>query len=219
MTQREQVTHLASRERVLRIIELLSQEYPDAHITLDFDTPIQLLVATILSAQSTDQKVNQITPALFARFRTCEDFASATPAELQEFIKPIGLYKNKSTFIIQACKKIMEIHEGRVPDTMVDLVALPGVARKTANVILPNAFGHLEGIIVDTHVKRLSRRLGLTEEKTPIKIEQDLMKVVPQEEWLHFANLLLFHGRAVCQARTPRCKTCVIKSLCPSRRE
>jgi endonuclease-3 len=213
------VTHLASRERVLRIIELLSQEYPDAHITLDFDTPIQLLVATILSAQSTDQKVNQITPALFARFRTCEDFASATPAELQEFIKPIGLYKNKSTFIIQACKKIMEIHEGRVPDTMVDLVALPGVARKTANVILPNAFGHLEGIIVDTHVKRLSRRLGLTEEKTPIKIEQDLMKVVPQEEWLHFANLLLFHGRAVCQARTPRCKTCVIKSLCPSRRE
>ena len=210
---------MTTRERVLKIIELLSQEYPDAHITLDFHSPMQLLVAAILSAQSTDQKVNEITPALFSRYLTCEDFAAADPAELREIIKPIGLYKNKSTFIIEACKRIMELHGGRVPDTMEDLVALPGVARKTANVILPNAFGHLEGIIVDTHVKRISRRLGLTAEKTPVKIEQDLMGVVPQEEWLHFANLLLFHGRVVCQARIPHCKTCVIKSLCPSRRE
>jgi endonuclease-3 len=205
--------------RVARIIELLSAEYPDAHITLQYETPVHLLVATILSAQSTDQQVNQITPHMFTRYRTCEDFAHADPAELQEIISPLGLYRNKSTFIIKACQKIMESHGGKVPRTMDELVGLPGVARKTANVVLSNAFGKREGIIVDTHVKRLSHRLGLSIEKTPEKIEQDLMNRVPRKEWLHFANLLLFHGRAVCKARTPRCKTCVIKLLCPSRRE
>lgn len=206
-------------ERVRKIIEVLSREYRDAHITLDYQTPVHLLVATILSAQSTDTRVNEVTPALFARYKTCEDFARAEQHELEEFITPIGLYKNKSTFIIGACKKIVESHGGEVPRTMEELVALPGVARKTANVVLSNAFGILEGIIVDTHVTRLSQRLGLTSEKNPVNIEQDLMECVPREEWLHFANLLLFHGRAVCQARTPHCKLCVIKSLCPSRRE
>jgi endonuclease-3 len=211
--------NLTLEERIDKIIELLSLEYPDAGITLKYDTPVHLLVATILSAQSTDQKVNQVTPLLFDRYPTCRDFARADPAELQEIIGPLGLYRNKSIFIIEACKKIVESHGGTVPRTMDELMDLPGVARKTANVILSNAFNTQEGIIVDTHVKRLSHRLGLSAEKTPEKIEQDLMNHVPQKEWLHFANLLLFHGRAVCKARTPRCKTCVIKLLCPSRRE
>jgi endonuclease-3 len=202
-------------KKVLQIIELLEKEYPHATITLKFKTPLQLLVAAILSAQSTDEKVNQITPQLFERYRTCKDFASADPAELQKYVKPIGLYKNKTTFIMAACRKIVEEHNSKVPDTMKELTALPGVARKTANVILSNAFEKLEGIIVDTHTKRLSRRLGLTEEKTPVKIEEDLMKAVPQNEWLHFANLLLYHGRAICHARNPECTICVLRKLCP----
>lgn len=206
-------------KRVSAIVELLSEEYPHAVITLDFENPLQLFVAAILSAQSTDEKVNQVTPQLFSRYKTCEDFAAANLQELQHYIKPIGLYRTKSTFIAKACRKIIEDHNGTVPSTMEELTALPGVARKTANVILSNAFGVLEGIIVDTHVKRLSRRLGLTKETTPAKIEQDLVKIVPQKEWLHFANLLLYHGRAVCHARTPDCSKCVIGEWCPSRRE
>ena len=206
-------------KRVSRIIELLSREYPHAVITLDFETPLQLLIAAILSAQSTDKKVNQVTPQLFNRYKTCDDFAAADLEELQQYITPIGLYRNKATFIIKACKKIAKDHNGKVPSTMEELTALPGVARKTANVILSNAFGVLEGIVVDTHVKRLSGRLGLTKETTPVKIEQDLMRIVPQKEWLHFATLLLYHGRAVCHARNPECSMCVIREWCPSRRE
>lgn len=206
-------------KRVSKIIEFLSREYPHAVITLDFETPLQLLVAAILSAQSTDKKVNQVTPQLFSRYKTCDDFAAADSEELQHYITPIGLYRNKAAFIIKACKKIAEDHNGKVPSTMEELTALPGVARKTANVILSNAFGVSEGIVVDTHVKRLSGRLGLTTERTPVKIEQDLMRVVPQKEWLHFANLLLYHGRAVCHARNPECDMCVIREWCPSRRE
>ncbi len=205
--------------RVLKILELLSEEYPKAVITLEYETPLQLLVAAILSAQSTDEKVNQITPQLFKKYKTCKDFAAADPEELHKYIKPIGLYRNKATFIVRACKKMVEDCNGEVPDTMEGLTALPGVARKTANVILSNAFGKLEGIIVDTHVKRLSERLGLTKETDPVKIEQDLMRVVPRKEWLHFANLLLYHGRAVCHARSPECKTCVLQRVCPSKRE
>lgn len=201
-----------------KIIDILSKEYPNAVITLKFETPVQLLVAAILSAQSTDERVNQITSHLFKTYKTCSDFAEANPVKLQEYIKPVGLYKNKTTFIIKACTKIVEDYNGKVPSTMNELMQLPGIARKTANVILSNAYGKLEGIIVDTHVKRLSIRLGLTTEKYPEKIEKDLMKIVPQKEWLHFANLLLYHGRTVCHAKNPACKACVLAELCPSRR-
>ncbi len=202
----------------LTIIELLSKEYPNPVITLTYETPVQLLVAVVLSAQSTDQQVNHITPALFKRYKTCSDFAKADLKELQEYIKPVGLYKNKAAFIKNACRKIVKDYNGKVPSTMEDLVKLPGIARKTANVILSNAYNIQEGIIVDTHVKRLSTRLGLTTEKDPVKIEKDLMKIVPQKEWLRFANLLLYHGRAVCYARNPACNLCVLNELCPSRR-
>jgi len=210
---------LSTMKKVLKIIDSLSKEYPTAVITLNYQTPLQLLVAAVLSAQSTDEKVNQITPALFERYRTCEDFAAADPEELHDYIKSIGLYRNKAKFIKNACQKIVTEYNGKVPDTMEELITLPGIARKTANVVLSNAFGTLEGIIVDTHVKRLSQRLGLTKEKTPVKIEQDLMSMVPRKEWLHFANLLLYHGRAVCHAQNPECTMCVIRELCPSRRE
>lgn len=206
-------------DNVSRIIEILSTEYPNPVITLTYDNPLQLLIAAMLSAQSTDEKVNQVTPQLFEQYQTCNDFVQADPLELQEYIKPIGLYRNKTKFIIQACTKIVVNHKGNVPDTMEDLVALPGVARKTANVVLSNAFKKLEGIVVDTHVKRLSKRLGLTREEDPVKIEKDLMNVVPKKEWLHFANLLLYHGRAVCHSQNPHCRRCVINELCPSKRE
>ena len=206
-------------ERVRKITELLSHQYPEAVITLDYTTPLQLLVAAILSAQSTDVRVNLITPELFSRYKTCEDFAGADPSELEHYIKSVGLYRQKASFIIKACRRIADIYKGEVPNTMVDLLTLPGVARKTANVVLSNAFGIFEGIIVDTHVKRLSQRLGLTSEKDPVKIEKDLMNIVPQKEWLHFANLLLYHGRAVCHAKTPECTKCVLRELCPSRRD
>ena len=206
-------------DKVSQIIHILSQEYPGAVITLEYKTPLQLLVAAILSAQSTDEKVNQITPVLFNQYKTCTDFASADLKELQHMIKPIGLYRNKARFIISACKKIRDDYNGKVPDTMERLTSLPGVARKTANVVLSNAFGNLEGIIVDTHAKRLSKRLGLTEEEDPVKIEKDLMSMIPREEWLHFATLLLYHGRAVCHSQNPECTACVINELCPSRRD
>lgn len=205
--------------KVQKIIELLSQEYPDASITLNYNNPIQLLVVVILSAQSTDVRVNKVTKELFKKYKTCEDFASADLKELQKYIKSLGLYRNKSKFIKNACIKIVEDYNSTVPDTMKELTSLPGVARKTANVILSNAFNKKEGIIVDTHVKRISKRLKLTTEKTPEAIEKDLMEIVPPKEWLHFANLLLFHGRAVCHARSPECSICVIKELCPSRRD
>jgi endonuclease-3 len=203
---------------LLTSIDLLSKEYPNPVITLNYETPLQLLVATILSAQSTDEQVNKITPALFKKYKTCSDFAKADPKELQRYINPVGLYKNKAAFIINACTKIVKDYNGKVPSTMEELVTLPGIARKTANVILSNAYNIHEGIIVDTHVKRLSTRLGLTTEKDPIKIEKNLMKIVPKREWLHFANLLLYHGRAVCHARNPACRKCVLAELCPSRR-
>lgn len=206
-------------ENVSQIIELLSNEYPHAVITLKYETPLQLLVSAILSAQSTDERVNQITPELFRKYRTCRDFASATPEELHKYIRPVGLYRQKGAFIIGACKKIITTYKGEVPQTMEELLTLPGVARKTANVVLSNAFNILDGIIVDTHVKRLSQRLGLTTKEDPVKIEQDLMVIVPPQEWLHFANLLLYHGRQVCHAQNPECPHCVIRELCPSRRD
>jgi endonuclease-3 len=218
-TSAKRTTALDTISRVSQIIRLLSKEYPHAVITLNYQNPVQLLVAAILSAQSTDARVNQVTPQLFKKYKTCEDFAEADPKTLESYIKPIGLYKNKASFIIKACQKIVNTYSGNVPDTIEELTTLPGVGRKTANVILSNAFGKQEGIIVDTHVKRLSRRLGLTTEKDPGKIEKDLMRVVPHEEWLHFANLLLYHGRAVCHAQNPECVSCTIRGLCPSRQD
>jgi endonuclease-3 len=206
-------------KEVPSIIGLLSKQYPYAVITLDYQNPVQLLVAAILSAQSTDERVNQITSDLFKKYSTCEDFAKADPKTLESYIKPIGLYRNKASFIIKACQKIVNTYSGNVPDTMEELTTLPGVGRKTANVILSNAFSRQEGIIVDTHVNRLSRRLGLTTERDPGKIEKDLMRVVPHQEWLHFANLLLYHGRAICHAQNPACASCTIRELCPSRRD
>lgn len=205
-------------DRILTIMNALSREYPRAVITLKCETPLQLLISAILSAQSTDERVNQLTPHLFKKYRTCQDFAAADPAELEEYIRSVGLYRMKAHSIINACKKIVKDYNGEVPRTMEELLTLPGVGRKTANVILSNAFGKQEGIIVDTHVKRLSQRLGLTREEDPVKIEKDLTKIVPREEWLHFANLLLYHGRSVCRAHTPDCRKCVIKEVCPSRR-
>ncbi|MBU7019873.1 MAG: endonuclease III [Theionarchaea archaeon] len=215
----EQIHEHGAVSRISQIIKLLSKEYPNAVITLDYQNPVQLLVATILSAQSTDEGVNRITPELFRKYKTCEDFAKADPQTLQHYIRPIGLYRNKAFFIINACSEIIKTHNGDVPDTMEALTALPGVGRKTANVILSNAFGKKEGIIVDTHVNRLSRRLGLTSKENPPEIEKDLMQIVPQDEWLHFANLLLYHGRARCHAQSPECASCVIQGLCPSRRD
>lgn len=205
-------------DRILTIMNALAREYPRAVITLKCETPLQLLISAILSAQSTDERVNQLTPHLFKKYRTCQDFAAADPAELEEYIRSVGLYRMKAHSIINACKKIVKDYNGEVPRTMEELLTLPGVGRKTANVILSNAFGKQEGIIVDTHVKRLSQRLGLTREEDPVKIEKDLTKIVPREEWLHFANLLLYHGRSVCRAHTPDCRKCVIKEVCPSRR-
>lgn len=213
------ITSHDTASRVSQIIRLLSKQYPHAVITLNYQNPVQLLVAAILSAQSTDERVNQITPELFKKYSTCEDFAKADPKALQYYIKPIGLYKNKASFIIKACQKIVNTYSGNVPDTMEELTTLPGVGRKTANVILSNTFGKQEGIIVDTHVNRLSQRLRLTTEKDPGKIERDLMKLVPHQEWLHFANLLLYHGRAICHAQNPECVSCVIRGLCPSRQD
>ncbi|MBU7013276.1 MAG: endonuclease III [Theionarchaea archaeon] len=205
--------------RVSDIIMRLSKEYPHAVITLDFENPLQLLVATILSAQSTDERVNRITPALFKEYRTCKDFAEVDLQALQGFIKPLGLYKSKAAFIIGACQKIVENFHSTVPNSMEDLTTLPGVGRKTANVILSNAFGKEEGIIVDTHVNRLSRRLGLTSQENPQQVEKDLMRIVPRREWLHFSTLLIYHGRAICHAHNPECRSCVIRGLCPSRQD
>jgi endonuclease-3 len=206
----------ARRERVAEIVARLHREDPNPRIALDFETPLQLLVATILAAQSTDVQINKVTPALFRRFPTARDFAGADLAELEEFVKSTGFFHNKARAVNNLGKALVADHDGEVPARMEDLVELPGVGRKTANVVLGNAFGLSEGIAVDTHVHRLSRRLGLTEEDDPVKIEQDLMAVVPQEKWTLFALLLTNHGRRTCIARKPDCGHCPIADLCPS---
>ncbi len=194
----------------------LKAEYPDARTELDWSNPLELLVATILSAQTTDVQVNRVTEGLFAKYRKAEDYADAAPEELAEDIRPTGFYRNKARSLQGMAHALVEEHGGEVPRTMTELVALPGVGRKTANVVLGNAFGANEGIVVDTHVRRVSNRLGLTRNQDPVKIEQDLMGSVPEEDWTIFSHLLILHGRRTCKARKPDCPNCTLNDICPS---
>jgi endonuclease-3 len=202
------------RARARRLVRTLARLYPDARCSLDFRDPLQLLVATILSAQCTDARVNKVTPALFARFPNAKAFAEADPAELERYIQSTGFFRNKAHNIQACCRALVEKHGGKVPRTMEELVPLPGVGRKTANVILGNAYG-VPGIPVDTHVGRLSQRLGLTTEIDPVKIERDLTAVLPPEEWTAFGHRMIEHGRRVCQARKPLCGDCAMSRSCP----
>ena len=204
------------RQRVAQLVEILPQVYPSAHCELDFRNPLQLLIATILSAQCTDKRVNMVTPALFKKYPRARDYAAAPPAELEKAIKSTGFFRNKTKSIRGATAAIAEKFGGRVPDTMEQLRELPGVGRKTANVVLGNAFHKDEGIVVDTHVVRLSQRLGLTKQTDPEKIETDLMKLVPREHWTNWSHWLIWHGRRRCFARKPDCRRCELLQLCPS---
>jgi endonuclease-3 len=200
------------------VFDLLQAEYPAAHCELDFVSPFQLAVATILSAQTTDERVNMVTPELFRRYPDAEALASASQDEVEEIIRSTGFFRNKARNIIGFARGLLEAHGGDVPRTMAELSSLPGVGRKTANVILGNAFGVDEGVVVDTHVKRLATRMAFTREKTPEKIERDLMELFPRERWTLLSHLLIWHGRRVCDARRPRCEACVASHLCPSSR-
>jgi endonuclease III len=205
-------------ERAPVIIKRLTRAYPDAKVALHFSNPLEMLVATILSAQSTDVGVNRVTETLFKKYRTPEDYLAVPEQELAADIHATGFFNQKARAIRGACRRIVEEYGGRVPDTMEELVTLPGVARKTANIVLGNAHGKVEGIAVDTHVRRVSQRLGFTEQKDPDKIEQDLMRVIPRKAWFTFTYVLIEHGRAVCKAPTPRCEVCPVNDLCPSSR-
>lgn len=202
--------------RVPKIIAGLRAAYPDAHCELNYSNPIELLVATILSAQCTDKQVNLVTADLFKKYRTAADYAKASPQDFENDIRRLGFFRNKARSILGACRTLVERHQGEVPRTMDELTALAGVGRKTANVILGNAFGINEGVVVDTHVTRLARRLDLSAEKTPEKIEPDLMQLVPREQWTLFSHWLIWHGRRRCAARKPDCDHCEIRKLCPS---
>jgi endonuclease-3 len=205
------------KEKAQQILVLLKQEYPDVQGTaLSFRNALELLVATILSAQCTDEKVNEVTETLFKKYLTAKDYARADLKELEEIIKPAGFYHNKAKFIKASAKKLVEDFKSQVPKSIEDLTKLKGVARKTANVVLSNAFNIYEGIAVDTHVMRLSKRLGFTNEKNRDKIEKDLMNLFPKEQWFNLANMLIAHGRNKCVARSPKCKTCPVNHLCPS---
>lgn len=205
-----------AQERVWEIIDILHKAYPRSRTALSFETPLQILVSTILSAQCTDERVNKITPQLFRKYRTPHDFASADQKALEKEIRSTGFFRNKAKNIIGSSKKIVEDFDGDVPDNMEDLLTLPGVARKTANIVLSSGFRKVEGIAVDTHVGRLAQRLGLSKEKNPDKIEKDLMAIVLKKDWLDFNTMLVNHGRKVCPSRKPRCPACQLKQLCPS---
>jgi endonuclease III len=204
--------------RAPEIIERLSGAYPDAHVALEFTNPIEMLVATILSAQCTDERVNQVTRDLFRKYRTPEDYLKVPEEELAADIRPTGFFNQKTRSIRGAMQRIVDVYRGRVPNTMEDLVTLPGVARKTANIVLGNAFGIVEGIAVDTHVRRVANRVGLSNETDPDKIERDLMRLIPRDRWFGFTYVLIEHGRQICQARSPKCTECPIEPLCPSSR-
>jgi endonuclease-3 len=206
----------AKQQRAIEILQRLKVLYPEAPCTLDYETPVQLMVATILSAQCTDERVNLVTPELFRRFPTAAALAAADLTELETLVRSTGFYRNKAKNIKAACSLIMSEFDGQVPKLMEDLLKLPGVARKTANVVLAHAFDIHMGVTVDTHVKRLSYRLGLTEFTDPIRIERDLMKLLPQPDWENWSIRLVYHGRAVCNARNPQCDRCTLADLCPS---
>ncbi len=198
-----------------KILTILCATYPNVHCELNHTNPLQLLIATILSAQCTDERVNKVTPALFAKYRTAAEFADAKPNQLEKLIQSTGFFRNKAKSIRNCCQAIAEKHKGEVPDTMAELVQLAGCGRKTASVVLGVAYRKAEGIVVDTHVHRLSRRLGLTRQDTPEKIEQDLMNIIPKANWIDFSHLLIWHGRRRCFARKPDCNHCELKKLCP----
>ncbi len=206
---------LAARRRLARrVVQALAKLYTDAKCSLDHRNPLQLLIATILSAQCTDERVNLVTPALFARYRDAAAFAKADPKELEKLIQSTGFFRNKARNIIACCRAIVEKYGGQVPGTMEELHVLPGVGRKTANVVLGNVFD-VPGLVVDTHVHRLSRRMGLTTEDSPEKIERDLMAIIPSKEWVAFGHRMIYHGRQVCRARNPDCDHCTLASFCP----
>jgi endonuclease III len=206
-----------NKARVTKMVELLSKEYPDAHTALDFNTPLEIVVATILSAQSTDKTANKITSTLFKKYRTAKDYAKADIKKFEVEIHSSGFFHSKAKNIINMAKMLVKDFGGKVPDTMEELVMLPGVARKTANIVLTSAYGKAVGIAVDTHVRRLSQRLGLTKHDDPDKIEQDLLKIVPEKYWGVFNFYFVDHGRAICDAKKPKCPDCVLGSLCPSK--
>ena len=208
----------AKRIRAVEIVRRLKREYPDAKCSLNYRNPFELLVATILSAQCTDERVNQVTPELFRRFPTAEDMAGARTEELEELIKSTGFFRNKTKSLLGMSNAVVDRHNGAVPDEMDALVDLPGVGRKTANVLLGNAFHKDEGIVVDTHVTRLSGRLGLSAQTDAVKIEQDLMQIIPRNDWTIISHLFIDHGRAICKAPTPKCEDCVLNDICPSSR-
>jgi len=212
----EESEEIDDRVRVLKIIELLEKEYPEAKTALNYTSPLEILVATILSAQCTDKRVNVVTKSLFKKYKTAEDYANADLRELEEDVRSTGFYRNKAKNIKNAGRMLVEKYDSQVPETMNELLELPGVARKTANIVLSNAYGVIEGIAVDTHVRRLSKRLGLTENKNPNKIEKDLMEIVPKSHWKRITDLLIFHGRNVCMAKKPKCSLCGLNKLCPS---
>lgn len=203
------------QEQMRDVLKLLKKHYPDAKCALIFKSPLELLVATMLSAQCTDEVVNRVTPKLFAKYKTAKAYADADLEELQQAVRSTGFYKNKGKNVQNACKMLIEKFKGRVPETMQELILLPGVARKTANVVLFNAFGIIDGITVDTHVIRLSHRLGLSKEKTAEKIEQDLMKITPKKDWGVLSHYLIAHGRKICKAQKPDCAGCFLNKICP----
>ncbi|MBI2545844.1 endonuclease III [Candidatus Woesearchaeota archaeon] len=203
------------KKKALQVYTLLNKTYPDAKVALHFSNPMEMLVATILSAQCTDKRVNMVTPALFRKYKTAKDYANADIKELEQLIRSTGFYRAKARSIQGAAKMIVEQHNGKVPNTMAALLGLPGVARKTANIVLGNAYNIVEGIAVDTHVKRVTFRLGLTKHTDPTKIEKDLMALLPKDKWFKFTYLVIEHGRAVCKAPVPICTKCVLFKLCP----
>ena len=206
----------SKKKRAVEVLLRLKRLYPDATCSLDYTTPVQLLVATILSAQCTDERVNKVTPALFARFPDARSMADADILDIEELVRSTGFYHNKAKNIQGACRKIVEEFDGEVPQLMEQLLTLPGVARKTANVVSAHAFGNIQGVTVDTHVKRLTNLIGLTKHQDPIKIEQDLMKLLPQVDWENFSIMTIYHGRAICKARKPNCPDCELVELCSS---
>lgn len=216
MKKKVEYTEAENEDRVLEIIDLLEKEFPKAKIALNHANPLELLVATILSAQCTDERVNIVTKSLFKKYRKAEDYADADLAELEENIKSTGFYRNKAKNIKKAGEMLVQKFHSRVPKTMNEMLELPGVARKTANIVLQNAFGVVEGIAVDTHVRRVSARLGLTTNEDQDKIEQDLLRIVPRDKWMRITDLLVFLGRRVCTAKKPKCDICVLNKLCPS---
>jgi endonuclease-3 len=204
------------KQRTEKIIELLEKQYPDAKTALNYTNPIEILVATMLSAQTTDVQVNIVTQKLFKKYRTPEDYANADIKELEQDVRSTGFYHNKAKNLQKCCQLLVEKYHSQVPKTMEELLTLPGVARKTANIVLYNAYGTIAGIAVDTHVRRLTDRLGLTEQKDQDKIEQDLMRLTPREKWMKLTDLLIFHGRQVCMAKKPNCAGCILNKICPS---